>query len=505
MHLSKNQKTSTQRATRKNRAADIANTLELLISILILAIVVRAFALESFRIPTGSMADTLKGAHLRLRCVQCGYKYDHDVGNYEFSQNDIPHQRSLKPTICRCPSCGHYQSTSRTTPIVSGDQIVVLKWIYQFSEPKRWDVIVFKYPANPSKNYIKRLIGRPGETVEIIDGDIYINGEISRKPPKVQNDLWMSVYDNDYQPVRPPEPFFNGHPWQQPFKNTKNSKWRPGQANPTLFYLDSPTDQEHSMVYDTSIGNDFRATYAYDDVKDYDRLPYCSDLKVRFYANSTAAQSRIGIAVSKYQTDYKAWIDFTGDMVIAKILKDKETILTRRPIGLPELNRPTLIEFANVDHQLIFRFGSEQLTYDLGRSPEDAGPRRTDIQPQVRIFGSGKLTLSHIAIFRDIHYTEKLVNLPESGRATQGHPLKLEKDEFFVLGDNSPLSLDSRWWSEPGKRNNAPPYRLGIVPRDYLVGKALLVIWPSGFKPFTEFPISIIPNIGRMRLIYGGK
>jgi signal peptidase I len=85
-------------------------------------------------------------------------------------------------------------------------------------------------------------------------------------------------------------------------------------------------------------------------------------------------------------------------------------------------------------------------------------------------------------------------------------PLVLGKDEFFVLGDNSPNSEDCRWWSEQGRANKGlPPYRAGIVPRDYLVGKALFVYWPSGFKPFDGFPFGIIPNIGKMRFIYGGS
>ena len=49
------------------------------------------------------------------------------------------------------------------------------------------------------------------------------------------------------------------------------------------------------------------------------------------------------------------------------------------------------------------------------------------------------------------------------------------------------------------------PYRAGIVPRDYLVGKALFVYWPSGFRPFDQFPFGIIPNVGHMRFIYGGS
>ena len=155
---------------------------------------------------------------------------------------------------------------------------------------------------------------------------------------------------------------------------------------------------------------------------------------------------------------------------------------------------------------MIFHLGTEKLTYDLGRLPDDAGPRKTDIAPQAEIFGSGKLTLSHIAVFRDIHYTAaRFANSNKSGRATEGNPFTLGKDEFFVLGDNSPNSQDGRWWDKPGIGNNDHFYRQGIVPREYLVGKALFVYWPSGFKPFPKSRFAVIPNIGKMRFIYGGS
>jgi hypothetical protein len=170
------------------------------------------------------------------------------------------------------------------------------------------------------------------------------------------------------------------------------------------------------------------------------------------------------------------------------------------------MNKHTLVKFANVDHQLIFQFGSEKLTYDLGRGSQDAGRIRADLSPRLEILGSGKLMLSHVAVFRDIRYTtSKYANGAENGRAID-KPFTLGEDEFFVLGDNSPNSEDCRWWTREGLANKGlPPYRVGIVPRDYLVGKALFVYWPSGFRPFPQFPIRIIPNIGQMRFIYGGS
>ena len=235
-------------------------------------------------------------------------------------------------------------------------------------------------------------------------------------------------------------------------------------------------------------------------------MPYCSDLMVRFYAASSELDGVIGISLSKYQTYYKAWVDYSGEMVIAKVSEGKETVLDSKTIKMWALGKSVLVKFVNVDHQLIFEFGPEKLVYDLGRSADDAGLRKANVEPQVKIFGSGRLTLSHIGIFRDVHYTgRKFANSSAFGRAIEGNPLTLGKDEFLLLGDHSPNREDGVWGDEPGRGNNDTSYRKGIVPRDYLVGKAMLIYWPGGFKPFTKFPIAVIPNVGRMRFIYSGS
>lgn len=61
--------------------------------------------------------------------------------------------------------------------IHDGDLFVLNKITYRFSEPERYDIIVFPYNHGQS-NYIKRIIGLPGETVEILDGEVIINGEV---------------------------------------------------------------------------------------------------------------------------------------------------------------------------------------------------------------------------------------------------------------------------------------------------------------------------------------
>ncbi len=174
------------------------------------------------------------------------------------------------------------------------------------------------------------------------------------------------------------------------------------------------------------------------------------------------------------------------------------------------LKKPVLIKFANVDHQLIFQAGEKKLVWDLGVFRDSAGPRKPLIEPRARITGRGNLTVSHAAVYRDIHYlSSRAFDGRKIRRASEGNALKLKEDQFFVCGDNSPNSEDSRWWDRPGLGNNGKEYEAGIVPRDYLVGKAVFVYWPAGFPfeigPFKfPLPVSFIPNVGKMRFIRGG-
>lgn len=66
-------------------------------------------------------------------------------------------------------------SASMETTIMTGDRIIANRLEYDFSKPERYDIAVFKYPDSPDTLYIKRVIGMPGDKVEIKDNEIYIN------------------------------------------------------------------------------------------------------------------------------------------------------------------------------------------------------------------------------------------------------------------------------------------------------------------------------------------
>ena len=494
------------RQIRHTTMASIVNTFEWIIISLILALTFRTFILEAFRIPTGSMAPTLRGDHFELACSQCGHEFDYGFLPREYrSKGDL---YTINPNT-RCPNCG--LKSRPIAPKANGDRIFVFKGSYYFTDPQRWDVFVFKNPTQPRINYIKRVVGKPGEKIEIVDGDIFINDEIARKPSKVQKELWMEIYKNDLQPIDSFAGSFNGHAWRQPFENVEGSNWDLTKNNSRTFELNSVSDEIETIYYNSESGNDFKTTYGYNPTISYSLKPNCSDLLIEFNV-SCEEMKRLGSKLRKYGRDYIAEIK-GNKMELSVEYENEKKLLAELPIQEPPQNKPVAFAFANIDHMLVFNFGPYELKFDLGKTRDAMGSKLDGTKPRVEIFGNGKIQIDNTALYRDIHYISDGRNYGgQDVRAGEGSPFMLGENEFFACGDNSPQSSDSRLWSHQGLGNNGKRYPMGVVPRDYLVGKAFFVYWPSGIKPtlnpkFSKFKIlnlPLIPNISKMKLIHGG-
>ncbi len=87
----------------------------------------------------------------------------------------------------------HIPSGSMIPTLLIGDFILVDKITYHFRAPERGDVVVFHFPLNESVYYIKRIVGVPGDRIQVIDGKVYING----KPCKYQGDGNFTYYENN--------------------------------------------------------------------------------------------------------------------------------------------------------------------------------------------------------------------------------------------------------------------------------------------------------------------
>ena len=82
-------------------------------------------------------------------------------------------------------------SGSMENTIMPDDCIMGFRLAYTFSEPKRGDIVIFKYPDDETQKYVKRIIGLPGDTVTIEDGEIYINGSSTPYQESYLKEEWV--------------------------------------------------------------------------------------------------------------------------------------------------------------------------------------------------------------------------------------------------------------------------------------------------------------------------
>ena len=150
----------------------------------------RAVVVEPYGVPTGSMAPTLFGLNKAVICPRCGYTVRVGVGG------DTDHTAGAF-----CPNCGCRDLGWDSVPIFSGDHLLVNKNVYDFRSPRRWEMTVFHSPLGDSRNFLKRVVGLPGESVQLHEGDVYVNNELARKTLAELKSLRIPVFDNNYQPA----------------------------------------------------------------------------------------------------------------------------------------------------------------------------------------------------------------------------------------------------------------------------------------------------------------
>ena len=147
--------------------------LTLLVSVamfVVVFLVVRPVLYEAYLVPTNAMAPTLLGTHVKSVCSEC------DGVNYGSPIDDRMDTSELPRMICDHFHVGPALTADDATQ--EGDRILVAK----FLKPRRWDMIVFHIPSKPEMLDTKRLVGMPGETIQIKDGAIWANGQKLNPP-----------------------------------------------------------------------------------------------------------------------------------------------------------------------------------------------------------------------------------------------------------------------------------------------------------------------------------
>jgi signal peptidase I len=475
---------------KKQHTSWFQENLEAVVVAVILALIIRHFAMEAFVIPTGSMAPTLLGDHFRVDCTNCDYPFPVSKREREFTH--AGQQVAVRAT---CPLCmTGFDVKAGPADVFGGNKILVNKFIYAVRDPRRYEVIVFKFPERPWKNFIKRLVGLPGDTLTVVNGDLYADGELARKPDHLQEDIWIPVYDSDYSRSDPI------HPMWRPWITTDPWELDP-EAPPTdakVWTIDEPGQQlSCTPAGEVPVWLSFERPvvdhygYARGGRVNQDREHHVPDLRVRAVVEADA-EGAVRLAVVEGDRVVAARFAFGSGPALFGIEIDGEPAM--------EWQRPALAIGTPVELCLSYADDRARLLVDgeevLAWNDEDT-PRETSDYTTARLESDVGATFTQVRIDRDIYYvpasygqfdpSKGSVYVPRAGdpicpACRQGSPAGSDvcrrrtcavslagaevalEDHFFVMGDNSPNSEDGRKW--------------GFVRRGHLIGKAFMVFWP---------------------------
>lgn len=436
---------------------------EFLLALVMVVLVGRGFVAEAYIVPTGSMAPTLLGLHRQYDCPKCETKFV--VGMDESG-------RSARPV---CPNCG-MGNLDRTAGVVGeGDRLLVQKNLYDFRPPRRWEVVVFENPREPGQAYVKRVVGLPGESVQIKGGDVYINGKIARKSLAELRAMRVPVYDHDH----PPADVSRFPRWVFRYGSSNPSvpsDWRvegtgfihKGGHRLATDWLEyrhwQPDRDTYGPLRDFTPynGGDLPGEYRVEDVA----------IEVEFQAGDASLTVRLGGGGDEFEIDIPR-----GDYGCSPLVRHNGRWVELSGVRdqLYGCRGPARVEAFWVDRRLTVALDGA-LLFD----PIDVDDRRADrypkpITPALGYYGGNGLTIRSVKLYRDIYYTDALANAPRRPFGVES-PYRLGPDEYFVLGDNSPVSNDSRFWPDRP-----------VVTRDRLIGKPFLVHLPSRGVPLKVF------------------
>ncbi len=423
----------------------VRETIESLIIALVLAFLFRAFEAEAFVIPTGSMAPTLMGQHKDIFCPNCGCQYQVSASATDKEHN--PMEAPVGGAIC--PMCRMTADlTGRHEPAYPGDRILVGKFCYQFAEPKRWDVFVFHYPCEASTNYIKRLVGLPGETLRITHGALWTRPndepnavpQIARKPPEKLLAMLQPVFDNDYMAaIRKKDPWparWSGAGWTLPQKaaaspdeagavdeaSFETDGKSPGEIWLRYRHLVPSFDQWEQMTRTgglqtpllPSLISDF---VAYDTGQSSYRDPrpeslgldWVGDLALQYTLESQSAAGQTTVELVKGGRRFRCRINLAdGQAALSISGLDREQFHPKAatPLGGQGSHR---LMFANADDQLLLWVDDKLVAFDApttydSRVLQNHLPTPADLSPVGIAAEGAALRVSHLKILRNVYY-----------------------------------------------------------------------------------------------------
>lgn len=393
------------------------------------------------RIGSGSMAEQLLGPHRLVHCADCGFTF----------RCGLDSEAPLR--LATCPNCGYEQNDLSLATLHDGERVLIDRWAYLRGLPQRGEVVAFVDPTSKAELAVKRVMGLPRETVMIRRGELFINGSLYRKSLGETKRLATLVYDDAFRSEDehelPPRwssddaasswrVASDGYRWSPQHSGAGTDDWL--MYRHWRCYRSPHPRTEESPVADNDAYNQGLSR----------ELHEVTDLLLSCEL-ALAEDGVVALLIHDGRESFTAVIEAKSRTLrLEREGNELERVLIPEQVG----SRHLMIEFGVIDEQLLLAIAGETLIRHAYT------PRDRPLQPTSRPLGiagrRGACSIARVQVYRDIFYLN-----PFRGDWTWASPGPLGDDTYFVLGDNAPLSNDSRHWPAPG------------LPHANLVGRVL--------------------------------
>ncbi len=490
--------------------------LEVLILFVIAILVFRAILLEPYGVPTGSMAPTLTGDHFLVHCPECGIpiRYSRPINSTLAKPAKMGENNTNGET---CSNCGFNFSLPRKLSTVSGDRLLVDKNVFSLRAPRRYEVVVFWCPVDSSKPYVKRVLGLPGEAITIHDGDIWIDNMLLRKNYAECQTLRIPICTFDHFPkscgwnyrwqIVPPAN--SQTPIISPQSDPENAALIQ-QSNQSVFfriqegtiflndvqtissgkhphdikeieYLQkeipsikppSPENsQEHTRA--NAYANAFMESTNSNEIPISDWFiynqsqgepQYVHDFAVSFDLNIDRGEGCFSCSLTDGDDRINCFFPIGTNNPSFRLIQNDGEIVREQNNSPLELNHTYHCEIFFFDRRFMVFLNGKEIVRPLDLPPK---PNRHPVSRPLRfgVLGTA-VSVHHLTMFRDIHYRSL-------GNNGTNFPFFIPDKQYFMLGDNSSNSEDSRYWRIPG------------VSEDKIFGKPFFLHQPNRANSFS--------------------
>ena len=360
----------------------LKENMEAIIVAFIAAMVIRCFSIEVFQIPTGSMEPTLMGGHEL----------------YDSKGNKIG---------------------------VINDRIMATKFFYELSPIERFDVVLFKFPLNQSKNFIKRVVGLPEEELYVKNGNIFtrkINSteqqfQIAKKPLRVQESIWINPTD-----------IYN-------FTESRDTFEKYWDYNNTTFNV----EDSRLAVKEISGSRSARFTYK-KSITDGHTSDKVGDIKLSL---NVEILGNSGYVFSEIENEYGSFTVYLSKSSNNKLLyidNDGKRVEIPLKTEKVKLDRAYRLELLVYDGTVYTKLnGTTEAKYDFLTFDKPFN----QLNNYSVSFGSNELLFmaQNIRIARDIYYKAK-----ENVSDNAAEAITIPPHCYIMMGDNVNTSHDSRGW-----------------------------------------------------------